>query len=85
VLWRQSIGQIFVETTRCWSRWTIASDVVAMGKLMMTAVRSDAAMRTRHFRIIVVMGWITHAANMAGSHIPPSRSRLIAVSDRLPR
>ena len=43
---------------------------------MMTAVRSDAATKVRHFRIIVVMGWITHAANMAGCHIPPNRGRL---------
>jgi hypothetical protein len=52
---------------------------------MMTAVRSDAATRVRHFRIIVVMGWITHAANVAGCHIPPNRGRLFAASDRPPR
>jgi 4-hydroxy-3-methylbut-2-en-1-yl diphosphate reductase len=33
---------------------------------MMTAVRSDAATRARLFRIIVVMGWFTHAADVAG-------------------
>src|SRR5687767_13530855 len=64
------MGQILVETTRCTSRWTIASDVAAPGKLMMTAVRIDAATRARLFRIIVVMGWITHAANAAGGLVP---------------
>ena len=48
------------------SRWIIACDVVAAGKLMMTAVRIDAATRARLFRIIVVMGWITLAADAAG-------------------
>ena len=61
------MGQILSEVGRvAVSRWIIASDVVAMGKLMMTAVRSDTATKMRHFRIIVVMGGITHAADAAG-------------------
>ena len=43
---------------------------------MMTAVRIDAAMMARLFRIIVVMGWITHAADAAGCLVP-SRARRI--------
>jgi hypothetical protein len=64
------MGQILDETARIASRWTIASDVVATGKLMMTAVRIDAATMARPFRIIVVMGCITHAADAAGGLVP---------------
>jgi hypothetical protein len=52
---------------------------------MMTAVRSDAAMRVRHFRIIVVMGWITHAANAAGGLVQASPERLTPLPDLPPR
>ena len=74
------MGQILRETARIASRWTIASDVVVRGKLMMTAVRIDAAMSVRHFRIIVVMGWITHAANAAGGLVQASPGAADAAS-----
>ena len=37
---------------------------------MMTAVRIDAATIARPFRIIVVMGCITHAADVTGGLVP---------------
>jgi hypothetical protein len=52
---------------------------------MMTAVRIDAAMMVRHFRIIVVMGWITHAANAAGGLVQASSGRLAPLPDLPPR
>ena len=80
------MGQILSEVGRvAVSRWIIASDVVAMGKLMMTAVRSDTATNMRHFRIIVVMGWITHAANAAGGLVQASPERLTPLPDLPPR
>jgi hypothetical protein len=62
-----------VVALRSVSRW-IAAFEITVGKLMMTVVRIEAAIRPRLLRIIVVMGWITHAADVTGSHVPSGRA-----------